>query len=248
MNCYRHLLLNAPSLPSVVNRVAWALVISSASLVNSAWADGLTVDKIYDPYVQPLEHELEYRVIHDDTNNLQLHKFGYGQSMSDRWFTEAYLLVQDGEHRRSETEGFELESKWQLTEQGEYNNDWGVMVELEREFSANIWEAATTLIVAHEWSNWWAVANGSVIYEWGSGSQEELETEFNGQIKYRYRRAFEPGWELFLAQDTRATGPVVMGNVRMGGRKGFFWQVGAYAGLDNVTPDTTVKVNLEFEF
>ena len=39
-----------------------------------------------------------------------------------------------------ELEGFELEARRQLTEQGEYRADRGMLFEVERETSENTWE------------------------------------------------------------------------------------------------------------
>jgi len=235
--------VNTPNLGFI-----FGFTLATLAPCQAALADGLTVDKVYDPYVQPLERELEYRLIYDDETPFQIHKAGYGQAINDRVFVEGYAVVENGPNDGADWMSAEVEAKWQLTEQGEYSSDWGLMFELEREFVDNGWEASVVGIVAHEWGQWQGLANLSVVVEWGSGVKDEVETEFSGQIKYRYQRNFEPGWEVFSSQDTTATGPVIMGNYRLQGRKSFFWQAGIYTGLDTVTPDTVAKVNLELEF
>ena len=86
---------------------------------------GIVVDKIYHPYVQPLEQELEWRTIHQDrqpsaANNIWHHQLAYGRSLNDRWFLEAYLIGEKSDEQSFDIEAYELEAKWQLTEQGEF--------------------------------------------------------------------------------------------------------------------------------
>ena len=231
-------------------RIVFSRVLLAGALLWSsmAFADGLAIGKIYDPYVQPLERELEYQFLLEDRNDTQLHKFGYGQSVSSQLFVEGYGLFSQSPRDSFDLEGFELEAKWQLTEQGEYASDWAVMMELEREFDANAWEMAATVINSIELNQWQATINASLVAEWGSGVKDELETELKAQLKYRLARHFEPGLELFAAQETHALGPVIMGSQRLGGKKSLFWQAGVYLALDDDTPDNTVRLNLEYEF
>lgn len=211
-------------------------------------ADGSSIDRIYDPYVQPLERELEYRVIHDTTAHATVHKLGYGQALSERWFAEVYGVDTDSPDRTSALDVVEIEAKWQLTEQGEFTNDWALLFELERETNATIWEATSALIMLHEWSRWVATVNAGLTYEWGADLDEEWETAVSAQLKLRHSRALEPGLEIFWAQETRGIGPVLMGSQRLGGRRSLFWEVGAIAGIDADTPDITFKSSVEFEF
>src|SRR6056297_1412947 len=89
-------------------------------------ADGLAIDKVYHPYVQPLERELEFRWLDYDvenSNSNQIYRLGYGQSFSQYWFFEAYII---GGRKANDfqADAYELEAKVQLTEQGEYASDW----------------------------------------------------------------------------------------------------------------------------
>ncbi len=216
-------------------------------------ADGSTIDKVYHPYVQLLEKEFEYRTLYKQdsdkaSDGYNRHKVGYGQSLSDYFFAEAYLIGVDEPSSDFEIEAYEVELKWQLTEQGEYDNDWGLLFEIEKEKSENIWEANTTLIALHEWSSWIATGNLSIIYEWGADIDNELETSFAGQLRYRYSRLIEPGIELYLSQDTHGLGPVVNGLLRLGDGEKLNWELGAIFGANNDTSDVTWKFNLEYEF
>ncbi len=41
-------------------------IVGALIIATAAEADGIVVDKIYDPYVQPLETELEFRTLLQD--------------------------------------------------------------------------------------------------------------------------------------------------------------------------------------
>jgi len=108
-------------------------------------ADGFVIDKIYHPYVQPLEQELEWRTIYQDEqistpDDLWLYQLAYGRSLNDHWFAELYLVGEKSAVQSFEIEAYELEAKWQLTEQGEFWADWGVLFELEKEANQDVWE------------------------------------------------------------------------------------------------------------
>ncbi|HDZ15792.1 MAG TPA: hypothetical protein ENI26_09375 [Methylophaga aminisulfidivorans] len=208
-------------------------------------ADGSAIDKVYHPYVEPLEQEFEWRMITADGDSLQ--KFSYGQSVSDRLYIEGYLVAadqQDNFHLSS----VELEVKYQLTEQGEYVIDWGYLGELERSTRFNGWEYTNTLLMEKQWGNWVGAANLSLVYEWGSEVDNELETAAALQAKYRLSRHFEPAIELYAGQDSHAIGPVALGDLRLGPGKKLHWETGVLFGVDDKTPDTTLRFLTEFEF
>ena len=90
---------------------------------------------------------------------MKLHKLGYGTSITEKLFTEVYLIGSNREDDGVKLDATEVELKWQLTEQGQYSNDWGLLFELERENDFDHWEAASTLIMLHEWNRWIATSN-----------------------------------------------------------------------------------------
>ena len=113
-------------------------------------ADGNTVDKIYHPYVDALEQEIEWRAIYQDDQpqgndqsnektDRQLHRLSYGRAFGERWFGEIYLTGENSDDTSFKLEAYELEAKWQLTEQGEYWADWGILFELEKDAHESIW-------------------------------------------------------------------------------------------------------------
>jgi hypothetical protein len=224
------------------------MCLLSASVV----ADGSMIDKVYDPDVQLLETELEYRLMlangPKDTSDSWRHKLGLGRSLSDDFFVEGYLIGVEGADEAFEVTSFEVELKWQLTEPGEYRHDWGLLFELENAIDHANREAKSTLLALHEWPRWVGMVNVALIYEWGDAMDAEWETVFSSQMRYRYHRSFEPAVEWYIGQDTVGFGPVLTGAHRVAPGKNLHWEAGVICGLDSVTPDSTWKLNLEYEF
>lgn len=130
----------------------------------NAIADSSSVDRVYAPYVQPLEKELEWRLT--DADGQQTQRLGYGQSVTDRLFVEAYLIGADTTDNELRLEAYEVEALWQLTEQGEYSFDWGLITEYEWQRDNDDWELATSLITSKSWGRWVATSNLWLKYEW----------------------------------------------------------------------------------
>jgi len=208
-------------------------------------ADELAIDKVYHPYVQPLEREVEWRMVAADGDHLQ--RLGIGQSLNDRVFVEGYLLAaEEGDTFR--LEGYELETRLQLSEQGEYAVDWGMLVELEKAHHEDEWELATALLMEKQWGKWVGAANFWLEYEWGNQIKDEFETTVAFQTRYRLSPEFEPAIEFYGGENTRALGPVAMGDVRFGPGKKLHWETGILLGLSKKTPDATLRLLAEYEF
>lgn len=226
------------------------LLASSLFFSSSVGADGLTIDKVYHPYVQPLERELELRWLRyetDQKNNNHVYRLGYGQSFANNFFAEAYIIG-DNSKGESSVNAYEIEAKWQLTEQGEYAADWGFLLELEKETDRSIIEYAATLLIESEWGRTVGTANLSLGIETGGDIDSEIETALSAQLRYRLLRAFEPALEFYMSQDTLGLGPVFMGEQKYENRKKLHWELGVIAGLSDETPDATLKALVEFEF
>lgn len=224
-------------------RFVTAISLSLFPLI--AGADNLAIDKVYHPYVQPLEREIEWRMVAAEGDYLQ--RLGIGRSLNDSVFVEGYLLAaEEGDTFR--LEGYELETRLQLTEQGEYAIDWGLLVELEKAHQENEWELASALLLEKQWGRWVGAANLWLEYEWGDEVKDEFETAIALQGRYRHSPEFEPAIEFYGGENTRALGPVMMGDMRFGPGKKLHWETGVLFGLSNKTPDAALRLLAEYEF
>jgi len=239
----------------MTSRTASTIALYFAMLLVMAQtrADEPIVDKVYDPYVNLLDREIEYRAIAQNDNDnkfdgVQIHRLGLGMTWSDRLFSEAYLIGEKANADSLSVVGYELETKWQMTEQGEYWADWGLLFELSAKHNSDIWEYGTTVLMSKEWGRWVTTTNLGLIYEWGNDVDNEFETTLSVQSRYRLTRGFEPALELYLGQYSKGLGPVFTGNVRTGGKTKLHWELGVILGLDSNSVDETYKGLLEFEF
>jgi hypothetical protein len=219
----------------------------------TAFADGFVIDKVYHPYVEPLEREIEYRTLYINDSDSAAdgswqHRISLGAAFRERFFAEVYYIANDDSGEDSLPDAYELELTWQLTEQGEYFADWGLLFELEKAQSEDEYEYATTLLAAKEFGQWTATANLAAIYEWGDSIENEWESSSASQLRYRYRPGFEPAVELYTGQSTIGLGPVAVGEVRFTGRRNLRWELGLIFGVDSETPDQTIRGMLEYEF
>ena len=228
-------------------------LLALGSTAGTLRADGMIIDKIYHPYVLPLEREFEWRASIQDQqpgqpDHLRRYRMAYGMSLGEKWFAETYLVGNQSEDHSFHVKGFELEAQRQLTEQGEYWADWGVVFEVEKEDDPQAWAFATGLLAEKEWGKWSGTANLFLMYEWGSHIKDETETRMGLQARYRHSPGFEPAVELYAGEDTRGIGPAALGQLPLGGRRQIKWEAGAIFGIDHKSPDTTLRFLLEFEF
>lgn len=227
--------------------------LSALAVSGSVLADGLVVDKVYHPYVDALEKELEYRSVVQDTqpgkqNLAQVHQLSLGTAIGDQLFAEVYLIGAKNRASGFAVEAWEAELKWQLTEQGEYGIDWGLLFEYEDERRLDAHEVSIALLAEKELGRFSTTANLFVVNEWGKDVVDEVETVLSLQARYRGNPAFEPGVEFYAGQDARGLGPVLQGSIITGSRKSVHWEAGAIFGLGHQSPDNTWRFQLEYEF
>jgi len=229
--------------------VAVSLLLSPAAL----FADGNVVDKVYHPYVDALEKEIEYRSIfqerqHGIDNSKQIHQLSFGTALGPQFFAEAKVLGAKTHGGNFDVDAYEFELKWQLTEQGEYNADWGLLFEYESKDELDAEEFVVGLLVEKQFGRWSGTANLKFIEEWGDDSGDEFEQAVALQARYRYSRSFEPALELYAGQDSIAIGPALLGGTLVGVRKSIYWEAGVMFGVSSESPDSTFRVLFEFEF
>jgi hypothetical protein len=232
--------------------VLWWWLFSVLLINAGTVAADAQVGRVYHPYVEPLEREVELRANVIDDSGHDKHKdrkywLAYGFSPLERWFLEAYVIAQKDNGESLDVSGYELEGLWQLTEQGEYWADWGMLFEAERETSDGIWEFAVAGLVEKEFGQTSLAANLHLIYESGSGIDNEFETYAAMQWRWRFREYLEPAIEYYKGDELNAIGPVALGMTRMGRQK-MKWEFGPIFGIDSKTPDLTWRMLLEYEF
>ncbi|HER34982.1 MAG: hypothetical protein JXJ30_00585 [Halothiobacillaceae bacterium] len=205
------------------------------------------VDKVYDPYVEKGEVELEARGVHGLDSGEYKTKVGIGYGVTSRWFVEGYLIgeKEDGDF---EVEEAEIENKFQLSEQGQYWADFGLLVELEKAFDEDAWETKVGPLVQKQFGP--VVATGNLLFEKKFGddvAHSEWETLGSAQLKYRLSPHLEPGIEYYGDEESHAVGPVLLG-ANPFGIEHVKWEAGLLFGLNDETEDHIFRWQLEYEF
>jgi len=224
-------------------------------LCGASWAgaDGLVIDKVYHPYVDALEREFEYRLLLPAKQDgfyvpAQLHRASLGTALGAKVFTELNVIGEKERGAGFAIEAWELETKWQLTEQGEYLADFGLLFEYEAMPHGGGQEIKLGFLAEKEWGRWSGAANLHVINEWGGVGGSELETAFAAQLRRRGSPLFEPGVEFYAGQGTRGAGPVIQGTAVTGVRRSLHWEAGVIFALDEASSPSTWRFLVEYEF
>ncbi|WP_237057282.1 hypothetical protein [Microbulbifer sediminum] len=220
---------------------ALAMAISSSA----AFAG---IDKVYGPQVEMHELELEMRGTHGlESSDAHEVKLGLGYGVNQTWFVEGYLIGEK-EDGSFEVEEAEIESKFQLSEAGEYWADFGALVELEKKLEYDAWEVKAGPIVQKRVGKFVTTANVFLEQQFGDEkTEDELEAVGAFQVKYRMGPSLEPAMEYYVDEYTQALGPVLLGNNRFGNSK-MKWELGVMFGLNDETEDATLRWQTEFEF
>ena len=209
------------------------------------------LNRVYHPYVEQHEREIEYGAVWRDVTNesVLLQRAGMGYAWSEHWFGEVYLLTESVTHEGEQIRGYEAEIKWQMTEQGEYWADWGVLLEAGSARDISRKELAIGLLMEKEITpEWIGTMNVFAEYEFGNDINDEFETALRAQLRYRYSSAFEPAIELYLDDQDWAVGPAFTGIQKISAKKQLRWELGWLFGLDADTPDNSIRLGIEFEF
>lgn len=209
------------------------------------------INRVYHPYVEQHERELEYGAVWRDVgnDNIMLQRAGAGYAWAEHWFGEIYLLTESITHEGEQIRGYEAEIKWQLAEQGEYWADWGLLFEAGSAHDIHRREFALGLLMEKEITpRWIGTANLFAEYEFGADITDEFETAVRTQLRYRYSPAIEPALEFYLDDQDWAAGPALTGIQKIAAGKQIRWELGWLFGLDQETPDNNIRLGIEFEF
>jgi hypothetical protein len=216
-------------------------------------ASALAVDKVYHPYVQLYERELDYRVSAyrdgDHSRDFQTHRVSFGYGISEYVAVEAYLIGEKFAGDSLQVEAYELEVLWQMSDQGARWLDSAVIFEFEHADDGSYSELGTGLIVEKELgSRWSATANLIFSYEFGSGTPDELETSVAAQLRYRLGQSFEPAIEAYVEEDILAVGPAALGSIAAGARNRINWEAAVLLSAKHDIAKTILRASLEWEF
>lgn len=227
--------------------------VIASSVVALSGAASAGVDKVYSPYVEMGELELETRGIYvqdddDAVDGTQKIKLGLGYGLNQRVFLEGYLIVEDEPGESAEVEAVEVEAKFQLSEAGEHWLDYGMLVELEKELEEEVWELKTGPLLSKDFGSFTTTLNLFAEYKFGADVDgHEIETLGSGELRYRWKPELQLAAQLYADEDTVAAGPVLFGETHLAKAK-VAWDLGVMFALNDETPDSILRWQMEFEF
>lgn len=233
---------------TIVSRIILTTLL--CLMVATAEADNFRVDKIYHPYVLPFERDVEWRLMSrkDDQGNTLLQRYSFGHALSETVILEGFIIGNRDLRGDFGLEGYEVELRAMLTEQGQYWADWGALLEIEKLHNTDDWEVKAGVLTEKEFGRFSLTTNLSLVYEWGENVENEFEAEFKAKFRYRWIPEIQPAIEVYVAEDFIGAGPAFMGIKRFDRQKQLKWELGFIAGFNGDSKDHTLRMSLEYEF
>ncbi|NJD32221.1 MAG: hypothetical protein FIB04_10070 [Gammaproteobacteria bacterium] len=237
---------------------AAVLAIAVAGHAPPARADHV----VYSPLVEQGEKAIELRGHYDfdgrsSLDGGQAYKLEFEYAPTSRWLTE--LLV---EYEREPGESLEAtevatENIFQLTEQGQYWADFGLLAEYAYSLEDDGADAIEIGLLGQKDFGRNEVRL-NLLFEQALESGADLEMEYRWQYRYRLEERFEPGIEMYgglgdwgefgsFNDHEQQLGPAMYGKFRTA-NGAFKYELGLLFGLTDATPDTTMRFMLEYEF
>lgn len=241
-----------------MNRITLASVTLTACLLSgTAFADNL---KVYRPDVEKgefaLEANLNYSADHrKESDNYFSQVLGFEYGLTDYWKTEL-----SGELEKENGAGDKLTNiKWENIfvpfKHGENWVDVGLYVELEKAARDNEPNnSEVKLLLEKKAFGFDNTANLILSHEFGPNHSTDTNAGMALQSLYRIDRSFSPGIEYYANYGALDNGPSfddqnhVLGPVIEGKIGKVSYNTGVLFGVSKAAPDTTVKLNLEYEF
>lgn len=243
------------------NPQATIAAIVTLALCASMPSEGVAGSKVYSPYVEKGELELEWKGAYnvDDDNAIDgamKNKFAIGYAFTDYWYTEVIgELEKDGASGADqEWTALEWENRFQLTQAGEYFVDMGAYAAYEVSLESHHADKAEMgLLLAKDTGLFTHYANIFLEKEVGGNTQNDTEAAFAWSTRYRYKEWLEPGFEVHSEfgelnkhhsydEQEHLVGPVIYGKVGH-----FKYDVGYLFGASDAASDGQLKWVLEYE-
>ena len=244
-------------------KVKYLICVLTSCYIGSVFAG--PADYVYTPMVEQGEKEIDFKsgaAKEADGTRTSVNSIGFGYGATDYWFTEVYV-----KREKSGSDGLsiaEWENKFQLTETGKYAVDIGLITEIEVPMNNNKapYEFKFGPLFQTEFGK--LQLNGNLLFERKFGRNETNEpqnTEFGyqWQAKYRYKPEFELGmqgmgetgaWNHWDSSDNQnhRFGPAVFGKVKLASKQAIKYNAALLFGVSKVSPDHTLRMQVEYEF
>lgn len=222
---------------------------------------------VYPAVVESGERELEVRGWRHIDGNNELDgsgalKLAVGTAITDFWFLEPYLEFEKEGSKDLQLEAVEIENRFQLTPQGKYWLDVGLLV--EGEFNANGEDKQKLRygpLLEKQFGRTVVTTNLLLQNQFGSDAEHHDDTLFSyaANVRYLYAPAIEPGVSAYGgigalgdpekgSEQVHQVGPSIRGKFSLGPGSVLKYRTGVVFGLTSGSPDATWIGHLEYEF
>ena len=244
-------------------------LLTAVALGLPAIAQAGPSDYVYVPAVEYGEREIDLKFgtakLADEEGRAAAGSLGFGWGATPWWFTEAYVKYQREPGDRTRYDAFEWENKFQLTETGKHFVDVGFITEIEvpREHRDEGYELKVGPLF--QWDTGAVQWNANLLFERvlrghaEPGEPRITEMGYQLQVKHRASPAFEYGVQAFgemgdwkhwepADEQKHVLGPAVFGKVKMGTREAIRYNAAWLFGASRSAPNSTLRVQMEYEF
>jgi FTR1 family protein len=217
---------------------------------------------VYSPVVEEGEIAVEMRGHHDidsrdEVDGSQQFKLELEFTPTAWWRTEVLGEWEKEPGASLEATEVAWENIFQLTPQGKYWMDFGVLAEYAHSLEDGGDDAFEFgLLGEKQFAR--TVLTGNLVFERAFEDGAETEMEYAARYRWRLSQAFEPGIEFHgdlgdwgnngrVSEHEHEAGPAVLGKLMVGDHNAFKYEAAVLFGLTHDSPDTTVRFLLEYE-
>ena len=235
---------------------ATALTLSRPCLAGPA-------DYVYSPIVEYGEREIDFKAGRANTDGAaqaSAASLGLGYSAKPHWFTEFYAKYESLGSGPTHFDAWEWENRFQLWDTGEYPVDAGFVVELERpQDHSEGYEVRFGPLFQTEFGK--VQLNGNLLFgrNYRAAASAPMQFGYQWQVKYRWAEAFEFGlqgfgdvgpWDNWDPADEQShrVGPAVFGKLPVGVHKTIRYNAALLLKTSSGAPDSTFRMQVEYEF
>ena len=229
----------------------------AATFYVPAYADDL---KVYSPRVEKGEFSVEANLNYSfddkkDLDNYFSQVLGFEYGVNDWWQTEVAGEIEKENGDSDKLTNYKWENIIAPWKPGQNWLDAALYVELEKgAHSGDPNNFETKLLLEKDVNKFVNTANLKLEHEFGPHHEDSWGSGLALSTKYRYDQKFEPGLEYYadfgtfhddlsFDQQEHMIGPVVKGKINH-----VKYDAGVLFGMTDASSDTTMKLNLEYEF
>jgi hypothetical protein len=237
-------------------------LVATLACINTGIAYAGPADYVASPLVSEGEKEIDFKMgtaVDSEGNRKTVTSVGFGFAPKPWLFTELYAKGVN-EAGKTSFDAFELEAKVQLTERGKYPIEIGVLLEIERPKNRDEgYEVTYGLLLQKDFDQYQANFNTILQRSYQSIGEQPTHLNYQYQLKYRYKPAFELGlqgfggvgqWDKWSKgnEAQHNIGPAVFGKLHLGGKNMIAYNVAWLRATTTSTPNNTLRMQMEYEF